>query len=289
MSIQSRIQAIRGSLPPSMRRVADAVLADPARMLSGSISDLAAAGSTSETTVVRFCRELGLTGYAELRLSLAGELASERARRPSLEQGKGHGEDLPPGNGLGAVVEEIAAAEILGLEETAAGLDLDALEHVVDAVAAADRVIMHGIGASSSVAGDLARKLQRIGRVARAVPDTHDALAAASLMTSSQVALGISHSGSTGEVSAFLERARRTGATTVAITNSRAGTVTASADLVLGTTVRESAYRSGAMASRSAQLLVVDCIFVALAQLSRQETVEALRTTYETIEEYRRR
>lgn len=287
MTIQSRIQSVREQLPPSMRRVGDAVLADPRRVLNGSISDLGAAASTSETTVVRFCRRLDLAGYAELRLTLAGELATEQARRRDL--GQRHGEDLPASNGLDDVVTDIASAEMAGIEETASALDRDILQQVVDAVAAANQVIMHGLGASSSVAGDLERKLQRIGRVARAMADTHDALAVAALMTSSQVALGISHNGVTEEVAAFLERARRTGATTVAITNSRSGPVVSAADLVLRTTVRESAYRSGAMASRSAQLLVVDCVFVALAQMSREETVRALSATYETIEDYRRR
>lgn len=287
MIIQSRIQSARPQLSPSMRRVGDAVLADPRRVLNGSISDLAAAASTSETTVVRFCHRLGLAGYADLRLGLAGELATEQARRRDL--GQSHGEDLPTSNGLDDVVTEIASAEMAGIEETATALDRDILHHVVAAVAAANQVIMHGLGASSSVAGDLERKLQRIGRVARAMTDTHDAIAVAALMTSSQVALGVSHSGVTEEVAAFLERARRAGATTVAITNSRSGPVVSAADLVLRTTVRESAYRSGAMASRSAQLLVVDCVFVALAQMSRDETVRALGTTYESIEDYRRR
>lgn len=287
MSVQSRIQAARDSLPPSMRRVADAVLADPARVLVGTIADLATIGSTSETTVVRFCHRLGLSGFAALRLALAGELASERVRR--LDVGHVHGDDLHKGSGLHELVAEIALSETLGIEETAAALDLSELRRAVDAVSSASLVLMHGIGASSAGAEDLERKLQRIGRVARALQDTHDALATAALMRTDQVAIGFSHGGRTHEVHRFLVQARVAGATTIAITNRSSGPVVDAGQIVLRTTVRESTYRSGATASRSAQLLLVDCLFVAVAQQHREHTIDALRITHDALEEYRTR
>ncbi|MGO1200770.1 MurR/RpiR family transcriptional regulator [Brachybacterium tyrofermentans] len=285
MSTQSHLQAVREQLPPSMRRVADAILEDPHRILQGTITDLATACATSEPTVVRMCQRLGLAGYTDLRLTLAGELASEQVRR--LRLGSTHGADLPADSTLSQIVADIALTEALGIEETAATLDIAELHRAVEALADASMVLLHGISASASAAGDLERKLQRIGRNARCLRDTHDALAAA-LMGPGQVALGFSHSGSTREVAAVLSQARTAGARTIALTNSVEGPVVAQADIVLRTSVRESTYRSGAMASRSAQLLVVDCMFVAIAQRSRDDTVDALRTTYDALADYRR-
>src|SRR5690625_7675097 len=81
MNIQSRIQANLESYPPSIRRVAEDVLADPQRMLGGTITDLARRCRTSETTVVRFCRELGLDGFVQLRVELATEVGRDGAHR----------------------------------------------------------------------------------------------------------------------------------------------------------------------------------------------------------------
>lgn len=287
MSIQSRIQADRASLPPSMLRVADAILEDPERILQGTITDLATACATSETTVVRFCHRLGLSGFSKLRLTLAGEIASERVRRH--EVGPTHGSDLPAASALHEIVGEIALTETLGIEETAAALDIPALRRAVEAISAAPLVLMHGIGASASGGSDFERKLHRLGRMARSIPDTHDALVSAALLGPGQVALGFSHSGTTTEVATFLTTSRGAGATTIAITGSGHGPVVEAADIVLRTTVRESTYRSGAMASRSAQLLIVDCLFVAVAQSGRDATVDALRTTFNALEEYKRR
>lgn len=286
MSIQSRLQAIKEQLPPSMRRVADAILEDPHRIIRGTITDLAVNCRTSEPTVVRLCQRLGLTGYSELRLALAGELASERVRRPMPATANGF--DLPAGSALAEIVSDIALTETLGIEETAASLDLASLAEAVEALDEAPVVLLHGISASGSAADDFERKLLRIARPARSLRDTHDALASASLLGPGQVAVGFSHSGSTHEVVAFLARAAAVGATTIAVTNSLEGPVVGQADIVLRTTVRESTYRSGAMASRSAQLLVVDCLFVAIAQRSRESSLDALRLTYDAIEEYKR-
>lgn len=286
MSTQSQLQGIREQLPPSMRRVADVILEDPHRIVHGTITELATAGATSEPTVVRLCQRLGMSGYSELRVSLAAELASEQVRRPGV--GTTHGADLPSNSSLAQIVSDVALAETLGIEETAAALDVATLEEAVEALSEAPVVLLHGISASASVAGDFERKLQRIGRIASCLPDTHDALAAAALMGAGQVALGLSHGGATAEVTAFLARARHAGATTIAVTNSQTGPVVAEADIVLRTTVRESAYRSGAIASRSAQLLIMDCLFVAIAQRRRDSSVRALRLTYDALEEYRR-
>src|SRR5699024_735872 len=168
-----------------------------------------------------------MSGYAELKLALAAELASEKMRRPAV--GAVHGADLPTDSSLAQVVADVSLAETLGIEETAAALDVAALEQAVDVLCAAPVVLLHGI--SASVAGDFARKLQRIGRIASSIPDTHDALAAASLMGAGQVALGLSHGGATTEVAAFLAQARHAGASTVAVTNSGSGPVVAEADI----------------------------------------------------------
>ena len=68
--------------------------------------------------------------------------------------------------------------------------------------------------------------------------------------------------------------------TTVAVTNFPWSPITGNADLVLLTAARETAFRSGAMTSRIAQLTVIDCLFVMLAQRDIPGTLDALERTY---------
>ena len=98
------------------------------------------------------------------------------------------------------------------------------------------------------------------------------------------VALAITHSGSTVDVIEPLRVAFDQGATTVAITGRPDGAVTQYADHVLTTsTSRESELRPAAMSSRTSQLLVVDCLFVGVAQRTYEPAAPALSASYEAL------
>jgi DNA-binding MurR/RpiR family transcriptional regulator len=280
MSIQSNIQARSDGYPPSMKRIADAILARPRVLIEATISELARACETSETTVVRFARTLGFTGYAPMKLQMAAELAAESAQ---FGTESGYGSDIGPADTLAEMVSKISSSELFGIQETAATLDLATLQKVVDAVAAARRTILFGVAASNAGARDLSEKLLRIDKVAIGFADAHDAISSASLLAAGDVAIGFSHSGRTREVVELLRTARASGATTVAITNVDGSPVTAHADHVLRTAVRETTFRSGAMASRIAQLTVVDYIFVGVARTNVDVSVQALKNTRESL------
>ena len=66
-----RLRGLRPSLSPAEDRVAERVLDDPRAAAALTISELADAARTSETTVLRFCKRLGMPGYPQLRLALA--------------------------------------------------------------------------------------------------------------------------------------------------------------------------------------------------------------------------
>ncbi len=107
----------------------------------------------------------------------------------------------------------------------------------------------------------LQQKLHRIGQVAFAWVDPHVALTSAALLGPDDVAVGISHSGVTQDTVDPLAQAQANGVTTIAITNFPRSALASIAHHVLTTAARETTFRSGATASRLAQLTVVDCIF----------------------------
>lgn len=271
-----RVRALLPSRPPAEQRVARRVLSDPTGAAALTISELAVAAATSETTVLRLCKALGLAGYPQLRLALAAEAGGRGAPEEV-------GSEIGPADSLADVIQKVAYADARAVEETAQQLDAEALGSVVDALAGACRVDLYGVGASAFVALDLQQKLHRIRRVCFAWSDAHVALTSAALLGPGDVAVGISHRGTTTETVEALERAAEGGATTVALTNFPRSPLAAVADHVLTTAVRETTYRSGAMASRIAQLLVVDCLFIGLAQRGLPESRAALEVTYEAV------
>lgn len=277
------ISGLLPSLSPAEQRVGRLVVANPADAARRTITDLATAAETSEATVIRFCRSVGLEGYPQLRI----RLAAEAARRVEPPDARVVGGDIPPGADLAQIIATIAFNDARAVEETAEQLDPAVCERVVDAISGAGRVDIYGAGASGFVASDFQQKLHRIGRMAYYWPDLHTALTSAALLGKGDVAVGISHSGTTSDVIEVLEQARARGATTVALTNFPRSPVTEVSDFVLTTAARETTYRSGATASRLAQLTVVDCLFVGVAARNRTKTRRALEVTAEAVQPHR--
>ncbi|GGL45731.1 MurR/RpiR family transcriptional regulator [Phycicoccus endophyticus] len=270
-SLLVRLRGLRPSLSPAEDRVAEQVLADARAAAGMTISELAAAAETSETTVLRFCKRLGLRGYPQLRLALAEAATGVRPTAPTS--------DISAEDSVDDIVAKVAYSDASAVEETAQTIDRAALTAAAEAIARAGRVDVYGIGASALVAMDLQQKLHRIGSMVFAWADPHIALTSATLLGPADVAIGISHSGTTTETVEALSLARTRGATTVAVTNFPVAPLAEGAHHVLATAARESSLRSGATASRIAALTVVDCLYIAVAQRDLDRARSAVEET----------
>jgi DNA-binding MurR/RpiR family transcriptional regulator len=276
--VLSNVRQALPRLSSSEARVAEAIIADPGIVVDLTITDLAQLCGTSLSTVARFCQTLGYSGYREFRMEVASAISREAAERDRFGLADS---DISPDDAAADVVAKIAFHEVLAIEQTVQGLDVEVLDRVVDAIAGARHVDLYGFGASGLTAQDLQQKLARIGISASCSVDVHLALVTAALRKPGDVAIGISHSGLTSETIHALTVAREAGAMTVALTNSPDSPVTEVADAVLTTQARESPYRMGAMSSRIAQLAVVDFVFVRVAQRRHEDVADPLRRTFE--------
>lgn len=278
-ALTAKVRTLAPTMTRSMQRVAETVAGDPAGCAALTVTGLAERTGTSEATVVRTARLLGYPGYRDLRLALAGLAAQQQSgRAPAVTA------DIAVDDPLADVVAKLAHDEQQTLADTAAALDTVQLGAAVTALAAARRTDIYGVGASGLVAQDLAQKLLRIGLVAHAHSDPHLAVTNAVQLRAGDVAIAITHSGSTGDVIEPLRTAFEHGATTVAVTGRPEGPVSQYADHVLTTsTARESELRPAAMSSRTSQLLVVDCLFTGVLQRTYDTAAPALAASYEAL------
>jgi DNA-binding MurR/RpiR family transcriptional regulator len=273
------LRGLKSTLVPSKRRVADFILRDPALASTCTISELAGAAHTSETTVLRLCHELGVRGYRELRVALAAESGREQERAASRDMNGGVGGDIGRDADLDSIIETVTFTDQQAIADTARVIDRSALAEAIRLAASARRIDIVGVGASAVVAMDLQQKLHRIGLIAYAWHDTHAALTAAAISGPPDLVVGISHTGATLDTVDAIREAVTHGAHTVALTGVPNSPVAAAADLVLVTADRETTFRSGATASRIAALSVVDVLFVGVAQLRYDQAIARLDAT----------
>lgn len=278
-ALAAKVRTMAPSMTRSMQRVAETVAHDPAGCARLTVTGLAERTGTSEATVVRTSRLLGYPGYRDLRLALAGLAAQqESGAAPAVTA------DIAVDDPVGDVVAKLALDEQQTLADTAATLDPTQVEAAISALVAARRVDVYGVGASNLVSQDLAQKLLRIGLVAHAHADPHLAVTTAVQLGAGDVAVAVTHSGRTVDVIEPLRVAFDQGATTIAVTGRPDGEITQYADHVLTTsTARESELRPAAMSSRTSQLLVIDCLFIGVAQRTYEQTAPALSASYEAL------
>ena len=260
---------IRSKLPSlrtSERKVADVVLNSPDQAMNSTITELAQLAGTSEPTVVRFCRQLGLKGYMELRLRLA---ASRPGNVPILE-------DVGPGDPSSAVFTSTMQAVIKAINTTMAEMDHAMFEAAVELVLRAKRMEFYGMGGSGVVAMDAHHKFFRLGIPCIAHIDPHMQVMSAAMLGPGDVVFAISHSGATKDILESAQAARETGASVIGLVGALQSPLAPLCDVILSVASREATLRLAPMSGRLMMLAVLDALFVAVALRMPEETQDRL-------------
>jgi DNA-binding MurR/RpiR family transcriptional regulator len=285
-SVLARLRAKLPEFTGALRRVAEQVLTDPSGASRATIVELAERSHTSPATITRFCRAVGFEGYADLRLAIAGETG--RAAR-SAGWVVDIGREIEPGDPLERVLGQIMAADTRAMQDTAAMTDLVEVERAADAIAAADRVDIYGASGSALVGAEMQFSLHRIGIAAWSWPDVHNGLASAALLSAGDVALGISHSGQTRETIEMVAEAGSRGAITVALTSFPRSPLADVADVVLTTATQATTFRPDSLSARHPQLVVLDLLYIAVAQRTHERAHAAFQRTAQAVAGHRLR
>ncbi len=180
------------------------------------------------------------------------------------------------------------AADTHAMHDTAALLDLREIERAADAIAAASRVDIYGASGSALVGAEMQFCLHRIGVPAWSWVDVHNGLASSALLGSGDVALGISHSGQTRETIEMIAEAGSHGATTIALTSYPRSPLAEVASVVLLTATQATTFRPDALSARHPQLVVLDLLYIAVAQRLPDRVHTAFQVTAQAVQPHRR-
>jgi DNA-binding MurR/RpiR family transcriptional regulator len=240
------------SLTKSEQKVAAVVLEQMEKALYYSVTDLADVAEVGETTVLRFCRKIGMKGYQEFKLAIAKDLSS-------LSQ---EGTDSSENAGF---TQSIASYTKNAIDETVNKLDEATLEKAIGLLAGAGSIHFFGVGTSGLTALDAKNRFLRIGYRSDAVIDPHIQSMTAATLKEGDVVIGLSISGSTKDTIDSLTLAKENGAIVIAITYYARSPITKLADAVLLSGGKESPLEGGSMIAKISQLFVIDLLCTGLA------------------------
>ncbi|MCI2253683.1 MurR/RpiR family transcriptional regulator [Domibacillus sp. PGB-M46] len=271
----NRLRSILPQLPPSEKKVAQFILGQPEKLLHATASEISQMAGSSSAAVIRLCKSMGVKGFQELKVRVAGDLVKvpEAGYR-----------DIESGETLDGITQKTLSNGIQSLTDTAELIDYGQMEAAVEALAGAKTVHCFGIGASSLIAMDAQQKLLRIHKNATAFTDTHLVASLIANAAADDVLLGISFSGETQEVARLLSLAQKRGVKTISLTRYGSSTAASLADINLFTSASsEAPLRSAATASRFAQLFVIDVLFMGVATKEFDQTVQYIDRSREAI------
>ena len=269
-----KMQTLRDSLSKSEQKVVDYITTAPDQVIYLSVAELALNAGVSDPTVVRTCRSIGLSGYQELKVTLAQDLVSPLQ---SIH------EEILEGDSTTTIVDKVFMSTIHALKYTREIMRDRVLEAAVQAIMDSKKIVIFGLGNSHSIAIDLQHKLMRLGYSATAYTDPHMAAIAAAYVGSGDLAFAISHSGSSKDTVENARLAKKNGASLIALTNIGTTPLSKIADINLHTASKETKYHIVALSSRIAQIAIIDAIYTVIA-VRQKSAVEGFRNVEKALE-----
>ena len=265
--ILDTLGSLRDSLTPSARRIADYVLVQPQRVTELSIAELAQQANVGEASIIRFCRALNFKGFQDLKMKLAIEVATPHDTEKHMLDTELTADD--DAEHIGRKLQQ-TINNVLG--ETLNLLDFSKLEAVARALQQQKRIYFFGVGSSGITAEDAKNKLMRIGFDVDALTNNHFMYMKAALLNRDDVAIGISHSGTSKETIKALALAKECGATTVALTHNPLSPLAELSDYVLINGNRQGQLQGDSIGTKITQLFVLDMLYTLLVRDNPQHT-----------------
>ena len=260
-TIEQRIRSGYGDMRKSEQRAADYILDHLNHVRELSLDRLANEAEVSQPTVIRMLKALGFKGYREFRDQLLREYARD-------EEGEGrttplYGYPLHKGERLEDIPRNMTAMTERMLQETLKNFSVKTYKQIVEVLKHARIIDIYSVENSEVTAQDFVAKLLYLGFSCRHFGDHYYQRIAAGSLTSEDVAVGISYSGSSKDTVDVMKTAKKAGATTIVLTNFKDSPISRYADYLICTS-QEQLFYGDAIFSRASQLLIVDMIYMGI-------------------------
>lgn len=270
------IQSYVSSLTKSEAIVAKYVIKHSNDIIYLSITELAEKASIGETTVLRFCRKLGFRGFQDFKLSVAQDLVQPVNQLH---------EEVVESDDAATLVNKIISSLGKGMEETRELLDPKKLGQAIQMIVEAKRIHFYGVGSSGLTAIEAGHSFTRIGKSCDATQDTHFQAMSASLLSSVDVAVGFSISGSTKDTIENLKIARGMGAKIICVTHNARSPITKISDVELLMAARENPLQGSSLSARISQLAIVDILCTGVSMCMKETAIKYRERTAKAVSE----
>ncbi|WP_201290706.1 MurR/RpiR family transcriptional regulator [Erysipelothrix aquatica] len=267
MSILIKIREYQ-NLSPTENDIRNFILKNSELFLELGVREVAKATYASPSTVVRFCKRIEPLGFNQLKIKLASEINSYENISIDILNST----IIEENDSFTDITDKITNISLKSIEETRMLLDEKTICDAAKLICDSQVIDLYGTGASNVVATDAAYKFMRIGKISQCYQLYDRQVVQALNSNQNHTAIIFSFSGETKEMLEIARTLQENGTPTIAIVGSIGSALSAYIDLMIYVSAKETTYRSGAMASRTAQLYVVDLLYALCTQYDYDAT-----------------
>lgn len=155
---EERLRRVGGTLPKRLKQCAEYVAANPEKIAFATVADIAAGAEVPASALMRFCQEMGFSGYAQMQRLYREEYSQKwpdyTTRLASLRNGGG---ETPS-----ALLAEFSEAGRSSIENLARSVDPELLRKAVTVLAGARTIHIMGMRRTFPVATYLAYAFEKM-------------------------------------------------------------------------------------------------------------------------------
>jgi DNA-binding MurR/RpiR family transcriptional regulator len=247
----SELQVNLNYLSAVERRIAGAILEDPRKFITFSMSDLAEYVSVSHGSIINFANKFAGGGFPKLKLQIAADLR-EYEQQPFSS--------VTNADGVQDVLDKTIRGTNQAFHHTLKLNSEATLRSVVSLILNARKVEIYGVFRSAVVATDFYYQLLQLGVPASFVSDVLTCAISASMLSDDSLVIAVSSSGKTKDVIDAVKAAKANGVPVVCITSNNTSPLAELSDHVLVSAPSGISVSGRATEIRLSQLLLTDAI-----------------------------
>lgn len=258
-SVLDCITVLYDQLFDAEKKIAKFIFNNPKKVVDMTVSELAEISDVSIASVSRFCRKVGLKGFAQLKISLAQELVDTHK---SGEVSNDISVDNIPQS-----LQNILANKITELKQTVNLINTDEFREILEGIRDSSRVQVIAVGNTIPVAIDAAFKFNELGIPTTAGTILETQLSYSFTLGKGDVLIAISNSGESDKVLEAVKIANNNKAMTIGITNSPYSAIGEEVQYHITTATREKLFLDEFCFSRVSASTVIEIIFLFLTEM----------------------
>ena len=258
-SVLDCITVLYDQLFDAEKKIAKFILNNPKKVVDMTVSELAEISDVSIASVSRFCRKVGLKGFAQLKISLAQELVDTHKSGEISN-------DISVDN-IPQSLQNILANKITELKQTVNLINTDEFREILEGIRDASRVQVIVVGNTIPVAIDAAFKFNELGIPTTAGTIWETQLSYSFTLGNGDVLIAISNSGESDKVLEAVKIANNNKAMTIGITNSPHSAIGEEVQYHITTATREKLFLDEFCFSRVSASTVIEIIFLFLTEM----------------------